>query len=194
MLCFLAWCSPSGFDCSHPQLFPVCGSLCILLFNNAKPALLDTNQVTNVAIQEYLISLHWETLGLDLLMQKNPKPWLFSSLFWVVICCLIRFALFSESEQREQLCTHQKSSCFYQQFHWQPQILMSQTKSTVTNRWCSILRMWVFLSYFIFFSSSFWFTSVSSVQRFFPKLFHNRFFYMFSLESVICPSNQWFVL
>lgn len=165
------------------SLFVGLSAFC-LLFNNAKPALLDTNQMTNVTIEEYPISLHWETHGLDLLMQKNPKPWIFSSLFWVVICCLIRFALFSESEQREQLCTHQKSSCFYQQFHWQPHI---QTKSTVTNRWCSILRMWVFLSYFIFFHLGFICPKIFS-RTFLKQVLLQVFFgkcYL-SLKPVVC--------
>lgn len=169
MLSFLAWCSPSGFDCSHPQLFPVCGSLCIVCYLICKTCSAGIRWQT------------WQSKNITFLCIGKLVDWI----FWrkriqnhesLAVCFGSLFAVWSGlSLSRENSSVHIRS-------HWQPHI---QTKSPVTNRWCSILRMWVFLSYFIFFSSSFWFTLVSSVQRLFPEL--SRFFYMFSLESVICP-------
>lgn len=135
----------------------------------------------------------WQSKNIPFLCTEKLVDWI----FWrkriqnhgsLAVCFGSLFAVWSGllclSEQREQLCTHQKSSCFYQQFHWQPHI---QTKSTVTNRWCSILRMWVFLSYFIFFHLGFICPKIFS-RTFLKQVLLQVFFGKchLSLKPVVC--------
>lgn len=143
-------CCVSSLDVLRQALTAVTRSCSLFVGLNEKPALLDDGR-SNRRISHFFALRNSRIGSFDSKESKTIGP--------LAVCFGSLFAVWSG--------THH--TCFYQQFHWQPHIPMSQTKSTVTNRWCSILRMWVFLCYFIFFSSSFWFTLVSSVQTFFPE-------------------------